>query len=97
MIGPAVQLGACDFAPFDGHSQAFTDPPILKRLALSVTENTLPLLEGKPLGAASPITTVARYQLRKSGGGWEYQFVESVTAEGIDLEGMSGAARGKTD
>lgn len=82
--------------PFDGHSQAFTDPPILKRLALPVTDNTLPLLQGKPLGPPTPIATVARYQLGKVGNRWEYHFVESVTAKDIDLEGMVRAARGKT-
>ena len=79
--------------PFDGHSQAFTDPPILKRIAVPVTENTLPLLEDKPLGPPSPITTVARYELRQAATGFEYHFVEAVAMKESDLEGIREAGR----
>jgi hypothetical protein len=72
--------------PYDGHKQAFTDPPILERLALPVNKNTLPLLKGKKLGSPSSTSTVARYELRRIENGWQYHFVEAVSAEEIDLE-----------
>ncbi|HEY1603570.1 MAG TPA: hypothetical protein VGG64_28475 [Pirellulales bacterium] len=70
--------------PYDGRRQAFTNPPIIERLALPVNENMLPLLKGKKLGPPSSTSTVARYELRKVGGGWQYHFVKAVSGSLLD-------------
>jgi hypothetical protein len=74
--------------PYDGHKQAFTDPPVMERLALPVNKNMLPLLKGKTLGPPSSTSTVARYKLRKVEGGWQYHFVEAVSTKEIDLQAI---------
>jgi hypothetical protein len=71
--------------PYDGHKQAFSDPPIIERLPLPVNENMLPLLEGQELGPSTPTRTVARYELRKVEGGWQYHFLELVSIKNFDL------------
>jgi hypothetical protein len=74
--------------PYDGHKQAFTNPPIIERLALPVNENMLPLLKGNKRGPPSPTSTVARYELQQVEEGWQYRFVEAVAARAIDLDGF---------
>jgi hypothetical protein len=74
--------------PYDGHNQAFTDPPIIERLPLPVNKNMLPLLERKEPGPPAPTLTVARYELRKVEGKWQYHFVEAVSMKEIDLEAI---------
>ena len=78
--------------PYDGHRQAFSDPPIIERLPMPVNENMLPLLEGKKPGSLAPTLTVARYELRRVEGKWQYHFVESIPADQIDLEAIRLAA-----
>ena len=92
MPSPSIKIKFIG-GPFDGHCQPFTEPPLLKRLALPVTENTLLLLQGKRLGPPTEIASVARYELREVDGGGEYRFVETVSAKDIDLEGMLKAAQ----
>jgi putative SOS response-associated peptidase YedK len=63
----------------------FQDKERLLALPLPVNENMLPLLEGQELGPPTPTRTVARYELRKVEGGWQYHFVESVSIKEFDL------------
>lgn len=77
--------------PFDGHVYVGAGArQIAEYVAVPVNARTLSLLDGKGEGKKGAASSVAVYQLQRTGNGWRYLFVAVAPPQDFQLESWIG-------
>lgn len=73
--------------PYDGYRQTLATPfgELAEIVALPVSRDIYRLLDGETRGQGVPITSVAVYQLEKSGNSWRHRFLGGASPQIPDV------------